>query len=42
MTITELGVPSLRPPSAAPADGPLLDTFGRIATDLRVSRSRRG
>ena len=26
-----------RPPSAAPADGPLIDTFGRIATDLRVS-----
>ena len=41
MTITELGVPSLRPPSAAPADGPLLDTFGRIATDLRVSLTDR-
>ena len=26
-----------RPQSAAPADGPLIDTFGRIATDLRVS-----
>lgn len=38
MTVVALGVPSLRrPPSAAPADGPLIDTFGRIATDLRVS-----
>lgn len=38
MTVVALGVPSLRrTPSAAPADGPLIDTFGRIATDLRVS-----
>ena len=38
MTVVSLGVPSVhRPPSAAPADGPLIDTFGRIATDLRVS-----
>ncbi|PRC43478.1 GTP 3',8-cyclase MoaA, partial [Mycobacterium sp. ITM-2017-0098] len=38
MTVVALGVPSVqRPPSAAPADGPLVDTFGRIATDLRVS-----
>ena len=27
----------LSPPSAPPADGPLIDTFGRIADDLRVS-----
>lgn len=38
MTAVSLGVPSVhRPQSAAPADGPLIDTFGRIATDLRVS-----
>lgn len=38
MSVVALGVPSvLRPPSPAPADGPLIDTFGRIATDLRVS-----
>ncbi len=41
MTITELGVPSLRPLTAAPADGPLLDTYGRVATDLRVSLTDR-
>lgn len=38
MTVVALGVPSVhRPLSPAPADGPLMDTFGRIATDLRVS-----
>jgi cyclic pyranopterin phosphate synthase len=38
VTVVALGVPSVhRPVSAAPADGPLVDTFGRIATDLRVS-----
>lgn len=38
MTVVALGVPSVhRPPSAAPADGPMVDTFGRVATDLRVS-----
>ena len=42
MTVVALGVPTLRQPgspvmSPAPADGPLIDTFGRIHTDLRVS-----
>ncbi|MDT5111340.1 MAG: 3,8-cyclase [Mycobacterium sp.] len=41
MTVTELGVPSLRPPAGPPAGaptaGPLIDTYGRAATDLRVS-----
>lgn len=38
MTVIALGVPSVhRPQTAAPADGPLIDTFGRVATDLRVS-----
>ncbi len=42
MTITPLGVPSVyRPVEGAPADGPLLDTHGRIATDLRVSLTDR-
>ena len=42
MTVVALGVPSVHrlgspemPP--APTDGPLVDTFGRVATDLRVS-----
>ena len=45
MTVTALGVPSVR--SAAPAigdaptRGPLLDTFGRAARDLRVSLTDR-
>jgi cyclic pyranopterin phosphate synthase len=30
-------VPSLGPAEPAPTTGPLVDTFGRIATDLRVS-----
>ena len=41
MTVTDLGVPSLGPATPAPADGPLIDTFGRIATDLRVSLTDR-
>nr|MDP9167933.1 GTP 3',8-cyclase MoaA [Actinomycetota bacterium] len=46
MTVTALGVPSVRPPATPravgmPAAGPLLDTFGRAATDLRVSLTDR-
>ncbi len=44
MTLVDLGVPSLGPagPTApVPSDGPLVDTFGRIATDLRVSLTDR-
>jgi len=42
MTIIELGVPSvLAPLPGVPADGPLIDTFGRVATDLRVSLTDR-
>jgi cyclic pyranopterin phosphate synthase len=41
MTIIELGVPSLGPAEPAPASGPLVDTFGRIASDLRVSLTDR-
>jgi GTP 3',8-cyclase len=42
MTITELGVPSVQRPLAdVPTDGPLIDTFGRVATDLRVSLTDR-
>ncbi|VEG57760.1 molybdenum cofactor biosynthesis protein A [Mycolicibacterium aurum] len=38
MTVVALGVPSVhRPVTSAPSDGPLIDTFGRVATDLRVS-----
>ncbi|MGD9619617.1 MAG: GTP 3',8-cyclase MoaA [Mycolicibacterium sp.] len=38
MTVVALGVPALRRPlPPAPGDGPLVDSFGRIATDLRVS-----
>ena len=37
-----IGAPSLRRrPCGAPTDGPLLDTFGRAATDLRVSLTDR-
>lgn len=35
MTVT-LGLPAV-PRQGMPADGPLVDTFGRVATDLRVS-----
>ncbi|MFV1362090.1 GTP 3',8-cyclase MoaA [Mycolicibacterium elephantis] len=43
MTLVDLGVPSLRPaqPAPAPTSGPLIDTFGRVATDLRVSLTDR-
>jgi cyclic pyranopterin phosphate synthase len=45
VTVTALGVPSVRSvasaPLGAPTDGPLLDTFGRAATDLRVSLTDR-
>jgi len=46
MTLTALGLPTMpgqlqADASAAPADGPLLDTFGRAATDLRVSLTDR-
>lgn len=45
MTVTSLGVPSIRPVAPAlgdaPAVGPLLDTYGRVARDLRVSMTDR-
>jgi cyclic pyranopterin phosphate synthase len=41
MTVIDLGVPSLGPAEPAPASGPLVDTFGRVATDLRVSLTDR-
>jgi cyclic pyranopterin phosphate synthase len=45
VTLTALGVPTVRQPgsalSAGPAEGPLLDSFGRIATDLRISLTDR-
>jgi cyclic pyranopterin phosphate synthase len=42
MTVIALGVPSIQRPLAdVPADGPLIDTFGRVATDLRVSLTDR-
>ncbi|MCV7023763.1 GTP 3',8-cyclase MoaA [Mycolicibacterium novocastrense] len=42
MTVVDLGVPSAAAQSSpAPADGPLIDTFGRVATDLRVSLTDR-
>ena len=41
MTLTELGLPSLRSAVEAPPVGPLVDTFGRVATDLRVSLTDR-
>ncbi|ULE35348.1 GTP 3',8-cyclase MoaA [Mycobacterium sp. IDR2000157661] len=41
MTVVGLGVPSVGPATPAPADGPLVDTFGRVATDLRVSLTDR-
>jgi len=43
MTTTDLGVPSLRQAAVtdAPSSGPLIDTYGRIATDLRVSLTDR-
>ena len=41
MTVVGLGLPSVGPATPAPSDGPLVDTFGRIATDLRVSLTDR-
>ena len=46
MTVTALGLPSvLRRTNgtepAVPADGPLVDSYGRVATDLRVSLTDR-
>lgn len=46
MTLTELGIPAVRPRTVAPdparpADPRLIDTFGRVATDLRVSLTDR-
>lgn len=48
MTLIALGLPAMPhrgwpgvASAPAPADGPLLDTFGRIATDLRVSLTDR-
>jgi GTP 3',8-cyclase len=43
MTATNLGLPSLRSVvvSDGPDTGPLVDTFGRVATDLRVSLTDR-
>ncbi len=42
MTVTALGLPvAARPAAPAPTDGPLVDTFGRVATDLRVSLTDR-
>lgn len=42
MTVTELGVPTAqRPAGEPPSEGPLVDTFGRVATDLRVSLTDR-
>jgi cyclic pyranopterin phosphate synthase len=46
MTLTSLGLPAVRrdgeePAADMPRTGPLVDTFGRIATDLRVSLTDR-
>ncbi|MGH3613154.1 MAG: GTP 3',8-cyclase MoaA [Pseudonocardia sp.] len=45
MTVTELGLPALRGPSrrdpARPDDPRLIDSFGRVATDLRISLTDR-
>ena len=46
MTATELGLPAVRQAretdlAGMPTEGPLLDTFGRTATDLRVSLTDR-
>jgi GTP 3',8-cyclase len=49
MTLTALGVPAVpgptkgpvAPVAGMPTDGPLLDTYGRAATDLRVSLTDR-
>lgn len=46
MTVTTLGLPALpgdrtRAAAGMPSAGPLVDTFGRVATDLRVSLTDR-
>lgn len=42
MTVTPLGLPTIQRPAAGmPTTGPLVDTFGRIAKDLRVSLTDR-
>ena len=44
MTVTALGLPSVLSPQRstdAPTDGPLVDRYGRVATDLRVSLTDR-
>ena len=46
MTVTGLGLPAMRrtsdaPPAEMPRTGPLIDTFGRVASDLRVSLTDR-
>jgi cyclic pyranopterin phosphate synthase len=45
VTATELGLPAVRravePDPARPADPRLIDTFGRVATDLRISLTDR-
>src|SRR5258705_11960624 len=41
MTVIDLGVPSWGPAGPAPTSGPLVDPFGRVATDLRVSLTDR-
>lgn len=47
MTVTTLGLPTVRPDDAPfartdmPTAGPLVDTFGRVATDLRISLTDR-
>jgi cyclic pyranopterin phosphate synthase len=47
VTVTALGVPTVRrregraAPASMPTSGPLLDNFGRVATDLRVSLTDR-
>jgi GTP 3',8-cyclase len=42
MTVVDLGTPTLRRVEGnAPATGPLVDAYGRVATDLRVSLTDR-
>jgi cyclic pyranopterin phosphate synthase len=42
MTAVDLGLPSAqRPAGGMPTEGPMVDTFGRVATDLRVSLTDR-
>jgi cyclic pyranopterin phosphate synthase len=45
MTVTALGLPTVLPRTdpdgEAPSEGPLVDSYGRVATDLRVSLTDR-